>query len=83
MSLTSPLSSMFEDEIAELLAILLCWRHKKDLKQVKKIKDKWTHALEEIVRKGGDEVMGEADDEISRLGAEISDLTVRLMRLAD
>ena len=42
---------------------------------------KWTYAMERFVRKGGDEVMGEADDTISSLDAEISDLMERRLRL--
>ena len=30
MSMTSPASTSFDDDIAELLGILFCWRHKKD-----------------------------------------------------
>ena len=43
--------------------------------------EKWTRAIEEFVRKGGDEVMGEADDTVSSLDAEISDLMERRLRL--
>ena len=44
---------------------------------------KWTRAIERFVRKNGDEVMGEADDTISSLDAEISDLMERRLRLVE
>ena len=81
MSTTSPASNTFEDELEELGDILFCWRHRKDVQQVKDRTGKWTRAIEEFVRKGGDEVMGEADDTISSLDADISDLMERRLRL--
>ena len=81
MSTTSPASSTFEDELEELGDILFCWRHRKDVQQVENRMGKWTRAIKEFVRKGGDEVMGEADDTISSLDAEISDLMERRLRL--
>lgn len=44
---------------------------------------KWTRAIERFVRKNGDEVMGEADDTISSLDADISDLMERRLRLVE
>ncbi|CAF9911170.1 hypothetical protein IMSHALPRED_009955 [Imshaugia aleurites] len=81
MSLTSPASNQFEDDLEELLDILLCWRHRKEMEQVAELMETWTRAIEEVVRRGGDEIMGEADDTISRLDADISDLMERRLRL--
>ena len=83
MSTTSPASNTFEDDLAELLDILLCWRHRKDTQQVDDIMGKWTRAIERFVRKSGDLVMGEADDTISSLDADISDLMERRLRLVE
>ena len=83
MSTTSPASNTFDDEIAELSDILFCWRHKKDRQQVDDMRGKWTRAIERVVRKNGDEVMGEADDTISELDADISDLMERRLRLVE
>ena len=47
------------------------------------MKGKWTRAIERVVRKNGDEVMGEADDTISELDADISDLMERRLRLVE
>lgn len=77
MSTTSPASKAsndFEDEVKELGDILLCWRHREDTEQVKDVTDEWTRAIKGFVRKGGDEVMGEADDTIGSLDASISGL---------
>ena len=83
MSTTSPASNTFDDELAELTDILFCWRHKKDTQQVDDMTGKWTRAIERFVRKGGDDVMGEADDTISSLDADISDLMERRLRLVE
>ena len=45
--------------------------------------DKWKRAIERFVRKSGDVVMGEADDTISSLDADISDLMERRLRLVE
>ena len=85
MSTTSPASDAFDDDddVAELLDILFCWRHKKDSRQVDEMRGKWTRAIERVARKNGDEVMGEADDTISSLDADISDLMERRLRLVE
>ncbi len=49
--------------------------------QVEDLMGKWTRAMERFVRKGGDEVMGEANDTVSSLDADISDLMERRLRL--
>lgn len=51
------------------------------MEQVAELMETWTRAIEEVVRRGGDEIMGEADDTISRLDADISDLMERRLRL--
>ena len=83
MSTTSPASNTFDDDVAELSDILFCWRHKKDKQQVDDVKGKWTRAMERVGRKNGDEVMGEADDTIASLDADISDLMERRLRLVE
>ena len=83
MSTMSPPSHAFDDELAELLDLLLCWRHRNDTQQIDDMTDKWTRAIEKFVRRSGDEVMGEADDTISSLDAEISDLMERRLRLIE
>ena len=83
ISTTSPASDTFDDELAELTEILFCWRHKEDTQQVDDMTGKWTRAIERFVKKGGDEVMGEADDTISSLDADISDLMERRLRLVE
>lgn len=75
------LEDELKDKLEDLGDILLCWRHRKDTEQVKSITGKWTRAIQEFVRKGGDEVMGEPHDTISSLDAEISDLMERRLRL--
>ena len=81
MSTISPASNTFEGDLEELVDILLCWRHRKDIMQVEDLIGRWTRAMERFVRKGGDEVMGEAHDTISSLDADISDLMERRLRL--
>ena len=83
MSTTSLASNTFDDELAELADNLFCRRHKKDTQQFDDMTGKWTRAIERFVTKDGVEVVGEADDTISSLDADISDLMERRLRLVE
>ena len=64
--------------------MLLCWRHKEDTKQLDDLTGKWTRAIERFARKSGDVMMmGEADDTIGSLDADISDLMEKRLRLVE
>lgn len=82
MSAIAPSSnSVDEEDLEELLDILLCWRHKQDTSQLDSIMGKWQRAIERVARRREDEIFGEAEDSISSLDADISDLMERRLRL--
>lgn len=56
-----------------------------DTTQLDDLTGKWTRAIERFARKSGDVMMmmGEADDTIGSLDADISDLMERRLRLVE
>ena len=75
-------SGSFEVELKKLASTLLCSksRHNLDGKRHSFAVERWQRKIRDVVRRGGDTIMGEPCDTDVRLFDEMSDLLERQMR---